>query len=278
MSWFDTTVDPRLEMIEDYYDAVPRRESRAEDVGPLTLFVRLDAGWPYYARPAIRAAVAPTAADVARVRDRQRELGVPQVFEWVHEVTPAMRGAAEATGLHVGVHPLMVLEVPDGGVPVPPLPEGMCVRVLGADDVATATALTVGHFAFGEPGTKVGRAGRAELLRLAGARQIDGSLRSAAARLTAGLSVLAAAVDKQCVALATGQHQPIGAVSEIVGVGTLPAERRRGLGLAVTSLLARDALERGVTTVFMSADSENVARIYARLGFRRIGTSMIAEP
>jgi len=33
-----------------------------------------------------------------------------------------------------------------------------------------------------------------------------------------------------------------------------------------------------VDTVFLSASDEAVARIYARIGFRAIGTAMIAEP
>jgi len=46
----------------------------------------------------------------------------------------------------------------------------------------------------------------------------------------------------------------------------------------VTALLAADALDRGVQTIFLSASDAAVARIYARIGFRQIGTAMIAEP
>jgi predicted GNAT family acetyltransferase len=46
----------------------------------------------------------------------------------------------------------------------------------------------------------------------------------------------------------------------------------------VTAVLASNARERGVETVFLSASDDAVARIYTRLGFRRIGTAMIAEP
>ena len=37
-------------------------------------------------------------------------------------------------------------------------------------------------------------------------------------------------------------------------------------------------LDRGVLTVFLSASDGAVARVYARTGFREIGTAMIAEP
>jgi predicted GNAT family acetyltransferase len=61
-------------------------------------------------------------------------------------------------------------------------------------------------------------------------------------------------------------------------VACLPAFRRRGLGAAVTSLLVRDALGRGVTTVCMSADDADVERLYSRLGFVTVGAVGAAEP
>jgi predicted GNAT family acetyltransferase len=79
------------------------------------------------------------------------------------------------------------------------------------------------------------------------------------------------------VTAAVGAHQPLQATSEIVGVATLPAFRRRGLAAAVTTTLVADALERGVTTAFLSADDEDVARVYERIGFRRIGTAGAAS-
>ena len=78
--------------------------------------------------------------------------------------------------------------------------------------------------------------------------------------------------------LAAGSCQPLGSVAEITGVGVLPSARRMGLGGAVTAALAGAALRRGVQTVFLAASDDDVARIYTRLGFRRIGTAMIAEP
>jgi predicted GNAT family acetyltransferase len=61
-------------------------------------------------------------------------------------------------------------------------------------------------------------------------------------------------------------------------VGTLPSARRQGLGAAVTAELAILALADGIRTVFLSASDDAVARVYAGLGFRRIGTAMITEP
>ncbi|MBT2504413.1 GNAT family N-acetyltransferase [Streptomyces sp. ISL-98] len=266
-----------LDRLESYYDAVPRNGARTEDFGPLTLFVREGAGWPFYARPTRGSSGAVTAADVTRVRSRQRELGIPESFEWVAETTPTLRAAAEEAGLVVHEHPLMVL---DATVSVPTadkLSDGPSIRTIAPDDPALASALVVPHLAFTEPGTGVGPAGLPELAEAVRTRAGDGSVESAVARIEAGLTTVAAAVEDGA-ALCAGQHQPVGTVSEIVGVGTLPAARRRGLGLAVTAALVADARSRGVETVFLSAGDEDVARIYGRLGFRRVATALIAEP
>src|SRR3954451_11861544 len=84
-----------LPELEAYYDAVPRSAARVEEVGPFTLFVGTGA-WPYYARPRLRLEHEFTAADVEAVRERQRELGVPEAFEWVHETTPSLNPVMDA--------------------------------------------------------------------------------------------------------------------------------------------------------------------------------------
>jgi ribosomal protein S18 acetylase RimI-like enzyme len=77
--------------------------------------------------------------------------------------------------------------------------------------------------------------------------------------------------------LATGALQVAEGAAEVVGVATLPTARRRGLGGAVTAALARHALDTGAELVFLSAASVDVARVYARIGFRHVGTACIAE-
>ncbi|MEU7040314.1 GNAT family N-acetyltransferase [Streptomyces varsoviensis] len=269
-----------LARLERYYDAVPRSGARAEDFGPLTLFVREGegAGWPYYARPTPGHRGPVAAADVDRVRARQRELAVPESFEWVAETTPGLRAAVEQTGLAVREHPLMVLDPTAAAAPAAAgEADGVAVRVLRPGDPALPSALAVPHLAFAAPGTGVGAAGAAELAELVRRQAGDGSVERITARIRAGLTCLAAAV-ADGAALCAGQHQPVGDVSEIVGVGTLPSARRRGLGQKVTEVLVADARSRGVETVFLSAGDDDVARMYARLGFRRIGTALIAEP
>ncbi|MET8543207.1 GNAT family N-acetyltransferase [Kitasatospora sp. NPDC004799] len=270
---------PLLDEIERYYDAAPRSAARAEDFGPLTLFVRAgDTGWHYYARPTLgHTGPAATAEDVRRVLERQRELGAPEAFEWVAEQNPELRAAVEAAGLTVHEHPLLVLGPQDEPGPAPVLPERVEVRVLAPDAPELAEAVAVPHVAFGAPGTAVGTAGAAELAGSAALVTADGGVARIARRIADGFTVQAAALDGGSV-LCAGQYNPVGAVGELVGVGTLPAARRRGLGLAVTAVLVGHARANGVRTVFLSASDEDVARIYRRAGFRPFATALIAEP
>lgn len=262
-----------LPELERYYDTAPRAGgARAEDFGPLTLFVQEGDGWPYYARPALGGAEV-SAADVERVLVRQRELDVPESFEWVAETTPSLRAAAEAAGLHVHTHPLMVLDRAAEAVRVPADPD---VRVLGAADPLLRSAVTVPMLAFAAPGNAVGEGGPAELAVAAAEPASEARRVRVSGMIASARTALAAAV-REGVVLCSGQYIPVGDVAEVVGVGTLPAARRQGLGLAVTAALVADALAHGARTVFLSAGDEDVARIYGRLGFRRVGTALIAE-
>jgi predicted GNAT family acetyltransferase len=63
-----------------------------------------------------------------------------------------------------------------------------------------------------------------------------------------------------------------------VGVATLPAARRRGYASQLTATLARHGLQHGIDTVFLSSADDDVARLYSKVGFRRVGTACIAEP
>ncbi|WP_197371288.1 GNAT family N-acetyltransferase, partial [Streptomyces clavuligerus] len=257
----------------------------AEDWGPLTLCVRERPGgnWPHFARPALGASRPPTAADVAQVRARQRELGVPERFEWVAETTPGLRAAAREAGLGVLEYPLMTLDTAEGPAAdprtvIPQLPDGVRIRVLEAGDPALPGALAVPRLVFTAPAPGAPRADRAELAVEAGRLRADGTVAHMEQRMRAGLVRIAVAVAEDGTPVCAGQHQPAGTATEIVGVGTLPSARRRGIGLALTAALVADARAHGVRTVVLSAADDDVARLYARLGFRHAGTVVIGEP
>ncbi len=269
-----------FDRLEHLYDAVPRDVARAEEHGPLVLFVRDGPGWPFYARPRLDATAPASVADVTAVRQRQRELGQPEAFEWVHERHPDLLAVTRAAGLTVLEAPLMVLDpaatpaVPEDFTDVP-------VRLLDpaapgfAADVAARRA--VAAVAFAAAGTARGDAGPAQ--RDAAITELDpASLDEERARVADGrrLSVLAETPTEG--ALASAMAMPLGDTAEIAGVATLPSARRRGLGAAVTAALAGELRQAGTDLIFLSAGSEEIARVYLRVGFRRLGTACIAEP
>ena len=216
----------------------------------------------------------PSEEDVAAVRARQRDVGVPEALEWIEEVTPGLLDVARRAGLKVKQVPLMVLG--EGRWRTPEPPDGLTVRMLEAGDRALASGGAVQHIGFGHPGTATGEAGPAE--RDASAvGQSAVELDFLSERIRKGLTHPVVAEDEGGV-LSCGSHQPLDGVSAIVGVATLPSARRRGLAALVTARLVQDARERGAEVVFIEAEDADVARIYGRLGFERVGTACIAEP
>ncbi|MEU4334196.1 GNAT family N-acetyltransferase [Micromonospora lupini] len=268
-----------FDRLERFYDAVPRDVAGVEEHGGLVLFVREGAGWPFYARPRIDATEAPSMADVSSVRERQRELGLPEAFEWVHETSPELLAVARSAGLNVLEAPLMVLD--PAALPDPATLSDVPVRVLAADapdfaaDVAARRA--VAAVAFGAAGTAPGPAGPAE--RDAAVTELElAALDEERTRIADGRRISALAGTPTEGALASGMAMRVDDVAEIAGVATLPAARRRGMGAALTATLARELLAAGTGLVFLSAGSDEIARVYLRVGFRRIGTACIAEP
>ena len=257
-----------LARLEAYYDEVPRAGSDTEEHGPFTIFVS-KGGWPYYARPSLGAGDI-TPDEVTAVLARLKELGVPESIEWVHENTPSLREAALAAGVSVDEYPLLVLD----GDPVER--QSPCaVRRMTPDDADLGVVMASIHVGFGQDDTLVGDASVAERDTMVAAPDFDTSHLSSV--LEAGRSVMYGAFDPDLGAVGGGSHNPRGQVTEIVGVGVLPAQRRRGIAGHLTWALTEDAMAGGVTTVFMSAGSDAVARIYEGVGYRRVGTACIVE-
>jgi GNAT superfamily N-acetyltransferase len=248
--------DPTLlATLERYYDTVPRAAAEPEQIGPLTLFVAR-AGWPYYARPTLGTDTSYTVDDVRAVLDRQGQLAVPRHLEWVRETTPTLLPAARAAGLPVAECALMVL----GGSIVEPGTDDVSIRMLEPGDDGHDRARAAVDAGFNERD----------------ALTVQPVAPTVTAQIEQGWLRVAGAFDADANAIGGGSHAPRGEVTELMGIAVIPAWRRRGIGAALAARLARDAHELGVSTVFLSAASESVARVYARVGFVRVATACIA--
>ncbi|GIE84970.1 GNAT family N-acetyltransferase [Actinoplanes regularis] len=279
-----------FDRLEQFYDALPRPWARIEEIGSLVLFVREGDGWPYYARPRPGSRT-PSAADLTQARARQRELGVPEAFEWVHETTPDLLAVARSAGLEVLLAPLLRL---DPQALVPDLPVlGATIRALDPDSPGFPSDLVasraVARLAFASPAYRSPLAIAEESLIIEGAgpsernaatsvELSDEAVASARAMLAGGdyRSVVVESPEEGIVA--TGTSQRVGDVAEIAGVATLPSARGRGYASQLTAVLARDLLNRGARLIFLTAGDDDVARLYTKVGFRRIGTACVAEP
>ncbi|TCC58586.1 GNAT family N-acetyltransferase [Kribbella pittospori] len=256
--------------VDDYLHAAPLSGAIPEQVGPFTLF-RSTTVWPYYARPMPGSSTVIEPGDIDELRARCAELDIPLSLEWVVETCPSLGPAAAAAGLTVAEHPLLVLERAE----FRPVSADAPCEILPAEDAVLRQASAVASLAFHDPGTSVGTAGPVERDAKA-AEQPAERIAAMVERVANGITVSAGAFTDEGM-VASGQHQAVGATTEIVGMGTLPSMRRRGLAAAVTSALAEHAFANGVDLILLSAADEAVAAVYERVGFHRIGSAGAAE-
>lgn len=174
------------------------------------------------------------------------------VIEYVEELHPDVADAAHARGWSTAARAaLMTLAAPASMLPAEHALSGD-VRWLEADDDVGLRAYLAGqHAAYGFEGDALAwlpllRAGLAAKRTRVAAFEVDG-------RLVAGAGLQFAA-----------------GVAEVVGVWTLPQERRRGFAQAVCSALLFDAFEHGLELAWLSAAAEATS-LYGRLGFVQVG-------
>jgi ribosomal protein S18 acetylase RimI-like enzyme len=267
--WHCGPVDDQdlLRVIGEYFDLVPRATAKVETVGGLHVYDPAGHG-TYAARPTLDEATPVTVDDVLQAISRMRELEVPVFFEWVDEVAPVMAAAIAAAGLPVGRHPLMVL----AGDPRPVDVDDAEIRPVPVAELDQFLAVRQAvNLAFLAGGMEVGEdpeAGRDDWV---------GQARMLAER---GLLVQFGAFDVTTgAALGGGAHlpRPQSGAAEVTGIGVRPSARRRGIGQALASAMAVDARSTGIETVFLSAESDAVASLYGRVGFRWIGTACDAR-
>jgi ribosomal protein S18 acetylase RimI-like enzyme len=188
----------------------------------------------------------PTSAEIERLREEFRRRERLPRLEWIEEAAPLAAGALDRAGMGEELRtPLMAL-APDELVQ--PEVEDAIVTVVAEDELREAADIQ--RVAFG--GTP-----HAE--------------DQAPAPPNGGLVLARIRGEAASVA----QWTPvIDSCSEIVGVATAEAWRRRGLAGLVTAATTRAAFEAGAETCVLSPGDETALRVYARAGFRRVATML----
>jgi GNAT superfamily N-acetyltransferase len=250
-----------LERIQAHMREVARRQYEAVSVRPFTLFFHDKDPLPYfnYAIPdgpgaASGDLAAPLARLEAEFRSRRR---VPR-FEYVESCAPRLAEVLEAHGFALEARALLMVcaRGEEHAAPAVTLLEVATLDASTALEEFTVF-LDVQRRAFGLPPARTPSDEEALNLRES---------------LGDGLAFLAR-VSGEPVATAMIQP-PLDGLTELVGVSTLEAFRRRGIGGFLSSTAVRAAFRRGVSFAFLSAADARAGRVYEAAGFSPVGHTL----
>ena len=173
---------------------------------------------------------------------------MPRV-EYLPELAPGVEEALRAGGFALEARLASMTCTPEEARELSP-PEGVEL-VFPRHDADLAAGVAVGNAALGEaePPTRE-QVARTRLLLEAGSVAV----------LLGDLADGAAVGWGLCT-------PPRDGVTGLVGIAVAASLRRRGVARAITSRLAREAFDRGVTTAFLTPGDAGADRLYARAGF-----------
>ncbi|MGY4900805.1 GNAT family N-acetyltransferase [Streptomyces sp. 900116325] len=223
-------------------------------IGPFT--VRHNPDWQLkYANYAIPDQGAePTAADVQALIAAFRERDRMPRLEYLPGGAPAVEPALLAAGFTVENRaPILACAPADL---LPPKPVDVLVVTEPATDAEFDAAARVQHHGYGGTGEPEG--GEAAWLRNA----------------AAGGGVAALATVDGVPAGAGGCSVPVDGLTELAGLAVADTFRRRGIGAALSAHLTATAFARGCRVVWLEPGDADVERIYAGIGYRRIGEKL----
>jgi ribosomal protein S18 acetylase RimI-like enzyme len=250
---------PLIDYIQSYLRYSAQQQYETVAVPPFTLFFHRSDPLRFfnYAIPD-----APITDDVQAallaLRQRFIERNRQPRFEFLEEYAPTLAGALEAAGfVSEGRFPMMVC-TPDTLTPAPSV-AGLTLTLLvpGASVEDARGFLTAQRLGFDPTSTQP-----------VTEQEIDEFL----ARLDKHGYVLAK-VDG--IAVSAGVFTaPYHGVTELAGIATLPAYRRRGIAAALTEYATRTAFAQGVEIACLSAGDEQASRVYHRIGFQPMATML----
>ena len=251
-----------LHRIDQYLNQIPLLHADAVSVPPFTLFLSRKSaqGFPSYARP-----TAPLPDDLGPILvEVHRAFAARHLeprWEFIAELAPGLLERLQDAGF-TDLQPTPVMAVTRASFTPQDAPGVEIRRVEPGGDLAPL--LYAQRVAFGGD--------EASVVTAEDVRSFEETLR-------AGMRYWGAYVEGNGVA--AGVQTPLHGVTEVAGIGTLPAYQRRGVGGALTTALVRDAFALGCEVVFLTAGDDRARRVYERVGFHVVGsgmTSMDAPP
>lgn len=245
--------------LQDYMRSAAARSHAVHPCPPFSLYLHETDDFRFfnYAIPDFPASEV-TAENLAALRAAFAMRGRTLRFEFLREYAPRLGPSLAALGVPLEAENPLLICTPETWVCMA-APEGVSLLRLapGSCERDMAAYLETQSRGFGgeERGTS--------------AERID-ELRQ---QLRRGNGAFLARMGDEPVA-AGAYTEPIDGFTELVGIATLPAHRRRGIAGALTAVLASDAFARGVHTAFLTAADDDASRVYQRSGFCRAGTGL----
>jgi ribosomal protein S18 acetylase RimI-like enzyme len=245
--------------LQDYLRHSASEAYQSVAVPPFTAFLHPTSvsPWSNYAIPDSAAhgnLAEPIAALQAVFRDRGRQPRLEYIEEFAPELGPALRAA----GLYETDRLQLMACTPETARPAATVP-GLSIVMFGADGaLSDALDLVTAQRQGFEPG-------HAPTVTEADTRQF-------LERLGTGRAVLGRVDDEPAGAAVF--TRPFAGVTELVGIATPLAFRGRGIASALTAAATQAAFAQGVELVCLSAANAQAGRVYERVGFQPVATTL----
>ncbi|HYN88498.1 MAG TPA: GNAT family N-acetyltransferase [Ardenticatenaceae bacterium] len=249
------TIDP--DRLEAYVRHINELQYDTVCLPPFVLFFTPGDPSPYgnYAKP-LEPVGGDLGAPLELLRGEFRGRGRLPRFEFVEQFAPDLAAALAAAGFQEESRLHLMVCTPETFRPAPPV-AGLEVMALGPHSPRrdVRALLRVQREGFGMVGDEL--------------QEGDDLPRA----MQGGSQAFLARLDGQAVG-AGGYQRPYGGVTEVVGIATLEAFRRRGVATALTAAATRMAFDNGVAIAFLTAGDERAGRVYERVGFRPFATML----
>ena len=188
---------------------------------------------------------------VAEVTAVFRERGVTPRIQYLDAFCPTLTAVIEQAGYQQEKSSMMLMCTPETYRPAPTMP-GLNTLILSEnsslDDLVSGIETHVLGF---DPEERVLRDTDAEMFRQT--------------LITSRAFILRMEDEPVTTGMFTAVHN---GVTEIMGISTLPAYRRRGFAAYLTSYMAQIAFARQVDLVFLITPDDETTAVYQRVGFQ----------